>query len=64
MDKEVYCDYCGKPTIYVKDSEIYSRSYGGWVYWCKDCDAYVGTHKTGKLKGQPLGRLANQELRG
>ena len=30
------------------------------VYYCEDCDAYVGVHKG---TDKPLGRLANAELR-
>lgn len=33
-----------------------------YFYLCADCDAYVGCHPGGGGK-QPLGRLANKELR-
>lgn len=55
------CPYCGKDTEWVSDTEIYSRSYGGMIYLCRDCDAYVGVHKNEQDKS--LGRLANKELR-
>lgn len=55
------CPYCGKPTEYVSDSEVYSRSYGGMIYLCRPCDAYVGCHKPRPTES--LGRLANKELR-
>jgi len=32
------------------------------IWLCRECDAYVGTHKTDG-KHQPLGTLANKELR-
>lgn len=61
--EQVYCDYCGKQTEFVDDSEVYGTSYGGKIYLCRDCDAYVGSHKHGKLKDKPFGRLANARLR-
>jgi hypothetical protein len=30
------------------------------VYWCRPCDAYVGTHKG---TNKPFGTLANKKLR-
>jgi len=53
------CPYCNKPPEYVDSSIIYGKSYG-MIYLCKECDAYVGTHKTSK---KSLGRLADRELR-
>jgi len=55
------CPYCGKPTIHCSDSVIYGRTYGGMMYVCSTCDAYVGCHKPNPT--QALGRLANAELR-
>ena len=61
---KVLCDYCKREAILVPDTEIYNgNSYGGMVYLCKLCDAYVGCHKEGSSKGKPYGRLANSELR-
>lgn len=55
------CPYCGKEPIFVNSVEIYGEGHDyGNMYWCKPCDAFVGTHH-GKIK--PLGRLANKELR-
>ena len=54
------CPYCGKKPEYVDDSIIYGKSYG-MMYYCEDCDAYVGVHSDGSKR--PLGRLANAELR-
>ena len=55
----VYCDYCGRKAELVDSKIIYGRSYG-MIYLCRNCMAYVGCHK-GTI--QPLGRLANAELR-
>lgn len=55
----VSCPYCGQQAEYVDSAVIYGRSYG-MVYLCRPCDAYVGVHKG---TDQPLGRLANRELR-
>lgn len=55
------CPYCNKPTKHVEDIEIYGRSFGGMIYLCLDCDAYVGCHKTRPTES--LGSLANKELR-
>lgn len=55
------CPYCNKPSIHVSDSEIYSISFGGFAYLCRECNAYVGCHKDRPYEA--LGRLANKELR-
>jgi ssDNA-binding Zn-finger/Zn-ribbon topoisomerase 1 len=56
------CPYCGKQAVLRDGTAVYARSYGRlWV--CQDypkCDSYVGCHKGTK---QPLGRMANKELR-
>ena len=59
---QVQCDYCGKSAVLVPDTEVYSRSYGGRVWRCLPCGAWVGCHKNSK-RFIPLGRLANAELR-
>lgn len=60
------CPYCGQTAEYVDSAKIYGgRSYG-MVWGCPgwpECDAYVGAHARGKKRGQPLGTLANRELR-
>lgn len=58
----VRCDYCGKPATLAADTEVYRRSYGGHVWLCRPCGAWVGCHKNSK-RFVPLGRLANTELR-
>ena len=58
--RKVICPYCGKQAEYMDSKIIYhGRSYG-MIYICRPCDAYVGVHKG---TDQPLGRLANRELR-
>lgn len=58
----VICPYCDKDAVLVKDTEVYRRSYGGMVWFCKPCMAWVGCHRNSK-DHKPLGRLANAELR-
>ena len=53
------CPYCGSDTVYVDSSVVYGKSYG-MIYLCKPCDAWCGVHKG---TADPLGRLANAELR-
>ncbi len=55
------CPYCDKNTELVDGSEVYGKKYRGiWLYLCRPCDAYVGTHQG---TTNALGRLANAELR-
>jgi hypothetical protein len=60
--RTVICDYCKEKTILVPDTKVYGRSYGGKLWICVPCDAWVGCHK-GSKDHAPLGRLANDELR-
>lgn len=55
----VICNYCGKPAQFVDSSRVYRRSYG-MIYYCEDCNAWVGVHKG---TNKPLGILANAQLR-
>lgn len=56
------CNICGGEVEYIENSKIYGRSYGsGWCYHCKECDAYVGTHKP--RPKEALGILANDEMK-
>lgn len=61
-DIEVICPRCGKPAPWVENKEVYGRNYGRsyMCYYCKDCDTYVGCHNNTR---QPLGTMANKELR-
>ena len=55
------CRYCGFPVVFTNNAEIYGKQYGGGkIYLCRNCGAYVGTHRGGK---EPLGTLADAELR-
>ena len=53
------CAYCRSVPKLVDSAIVYGVSYG-LIYYCKECDAYVGVHKG---TTRPLGRLANRELR-
>lgn len=53
------CPYCGNPSELVDSSAVYSRSYGP-IWLCRPCKAWVGVHKA---TNEPLGTLANAELR-
>lgn len=55
----IFCPYCGRKAELVDSKIIYGKSYGK-IYLCRNCMAYVGTHKG---TNKPLGRLANAELR-
>jgi hypothetical protein len=62
----VNCDYCGQPAERVTGAVMYPHrpDLASRVFFrCTPCDAYVGTHE-GTDPPQPLGRLANAELRG
>jgi hypothetical protein len=58
----VMCPYCGAQALLVADTEVYQFSYGGMVWLCRPCKAWVGCHKNSK-NHIPLGRLATAELR-
>lgn len=58
--KNVICDYCGKPAHFVDSAIVYHGTSYGMIYYCPDCQAWVGCHKGSET---PLGRLANAELR-
>lgn len=57
------CPYCGKFSVLVGGKVIYPHRpdlYGKQLYQCAPCDAYVGCHEG---TTNPLGRLANADLR-
>lgn len=61
----VKCDYCQQPAELLRSSAtLYrGRDYGpAWFCPCQPGGAWVGTHKNSPTF-QPLGRLANAELR-
>ena len=56
------CPYCGQLSRFLPSSEaIYGagRDFGP-AYYCEPCQAWVGAHRESL---EPLGRLANKELR-
>ena len=55
----IKCPYCAGNAVLTDSKEIYSRSYGP-IYLCLPCKAWVGCHNGTQ---NPLGRLANAELR-
>lgn len=71
------CDYCSQPAELVTGAVIYPHrpDLGSLNFWrCAPCDAYVGCHEAGSYRMlgshkirhagfEPLGRLANAELR-
>lgn len=66
----VTCKYCGNPATLVKGDVIYphrSDLYDLNFWQCEPCNAFVGCHKKSKRWNktgtEPLGRLANAELR-
>ena len=62
-NKLLICPYCSAPAKLVTGEIIYPHraDLAPLMLWaCKDCDAYVGCHKTTTT---PLGRLANASLR-
>lgn len=57
------CDYCGERSRLVTGKTVYPhipRLHDKPIYACMPCRAWVGCHPGGT---QPLGRLANGELR-
>lgn len=59
------CPYCGAEAREADSSEVYGRSYGP-IILCSNwpaCDAYVGVHTAGPMKGEPKGTMADKELR-
>lgn len=58
----ITCDYCGSPATLEDSKVVYGKSYGP-IYICRCVPgdiAYVGCHKGTE---EPLGRLANLNLR-
>lgn len=61
VTKPPICPYCERPAEFLASSArvYHGRDYGP-VWACLPCAAWVGCHKG---TTQPLGRLANAELR-
>lgn len=67
---QVICNYCDEPAVLVSGQVIYPHrsDLAKLNFWrCQPCGAYVGCHKKNTKYGvkgdEPLGRLANAELR-
>ena len=58
--RNINCDYCGKPARFVDSAIVYHGHSYGMIYYCPDCQAWVGCHKGSDA---PMGRLADAELR-
>lgn len=53
------CPYCHRQPEYVDSKLVYLRSYG-MIYYCRQCQAWVGVHHG---TNKALGTLANATLR-
>lgn len=53
------CPYCNGYNDFVDSSVVYQESHG-MIYYCKDCQAWVGTHPN---SDQALGFVAKKALR-
>lgn len=67
---KVICDYCNKEARFVGGKIVYphrSDLFKKRFWFCEPCAAWVGCHernvKEGYIGHEPLGRLANSELR-
>lgn len=63
MKKRIRCPYCHSNAVLRPASYVYGKGSPGMLYVCArypECDAYVGVHKA---TGEPLGILANGNLR-
>jgi hypothetical protein len=58
----VMCPYCLGRAVLADSAEVYRGTSYGFIWICRPCQAYVGTHKLSAVHF-PLGRLANAELR-
>lgn len=58
--RRVICPYCHQPARYTDSAPLYRGNSYGMVWLCDPCGAWVGCHGN---TDEPLGRLANKELR-
>lgn len=60
--RPVTCNICGGKVEFIQNKLIYGKPFGsGYCYYCKNCGAYVGTHKV--RPREAMGILANEEMR-
>lgn len=60
---KINCDYCGLAARLVTGAKIYPDRpdlASNFLWYCEDCQAWVGCHNGGAI---PKGRLANAALR-
>lgn len=57
------CNICGGDVVFTSNAEVYGgKTYGsGKCYLCKQCGAYVGTHKP--RPDEAMGILADHDMR-
>lgn len=57
------CNICGGEVVFTSNAEVYGgKTYGsGKCYLCKQCGAYVGTHKP--RPDEAMGILADHDMR-
>lgn len=57
------CNICGGEVVFTSNAEVYGgKTYGsGKCYLCKQCGAYVGTHKP--RPDEAMGILADHHMR-
>lgn len=58
----VMCDVCGAQAGYENNKIVYGGSLGKhpYIWYCYQCEAYVGVHDGTNL---PLGKLASEDTR-
>ena len=56
------CNHCNKEAEWIENKIVYGRNYGKsyMIWFCHNCDAYVGCHNNTE---RSLGIMANKELR-
>lgn len=62
MSLQVVCNYCREDAELVEKETVYSQGYGGKVWLCRPCRAWVGADSTSPVFA-PLGTLAKSQLR-
>ena len=60
-DVACQCPYCHEDAELVDKREVYLQGFGGRVWLCKPCRAWVPAHKDPPHR--PMGTLAKSELR-
>lgn len=60
--ENLICPFCDKEAKWCENKEIYGENYGKsyMVWYCADCNAYVGCHHNTR---DPLGTMADKPTR-